>query len=242
MKNVSSFSKALKREVETAVRVTWQLQFTLGAMQVFPQCSWACNSQITPRNSAGCTAQALHSTQLHLESGTAEHTLNIQKKHLYVGRQDPTMPFVCPILSPAIALILPASSQTYLLLQFVYGAGNTLFSLLPVLLRHGVLQILLQLHAQLNGRDKRNKITRQTRPSEQPRALQTFHCLCSKKKAETLVEATAAFKVILQALTGQVYFQLITDHASILTTGRRCLRAKFQPVLHTTIWVLTLNT
>lgn len=167
MKNVSNFSKALKWEVETAVRVTWQLQFTLGAIQMlFPQCYWACNSEITPCNSAGCVAQALHPTQPCLESEEVEHTLSIQKKHPYVGCQEPMMPFVYLILSPAIALILPVSRGTYLLLQFVYCTGNTLFSLLPVLLGHGVLQILLQLHAQLNGRDKSDKITRQTHSSE----------------------------------------------------------------------------
>ena len=111
-------------------------------------------------------AQALHPTQPCLESEEAEHTLSIQKKHLYVGCQEPTIPFVCLILSSAIASILSASRDTYLLLQFVYCTGNTLFSLLPVLLGHGVLQILLQLHAQLNGRDKWDKITRQTHPSE----------------------------------------------------------------------------
>lgn len=168
MKNVSNFSKALKGEAETAVRVTQQLQFTLGVIQMlFPQCYWTCNSEITPCNSAGCMAQAPHPTQPCLES-EAEHTLNIQKKHLLVGCQQPTMPFACLILSPAIALILPAYRDTYLLLQFVYSAGNTLFSLLPVLLGHGVLQILLQFHAQLNRRDKWDKkITRKTRPSEQ---------------------------------------------------------------------------
>lgn len=92
-------------------------------------------------------AQALHLTQPCLESEEAEHTLNIQRKLLYVGCQEPTMPFVCLILSPATALILPASRDAHLLLQFVYCAGNTLFSRLPVLLGHGVLQILLQLHA-----------------------------------------------------------------------------------------------
>lgn len=33
MKNVGNFSKALKWEVEIAVRVTLQLQFTLGAVR-----------------------------------------------------------------------------------------------------------------------------------------------------------------------------------------------------------------
>ena len=148
MKNVSNFSKTLKWEVETAVRVTWQLQFTLGAIQMlFPQCYWACSSEVTTHNSAGCMTQVLHPTQPHLESEGAERTLSIQKKHMYVGCQEPIMAFVFLILSPSIALILPSSRDTHLLLQFVYCAGNTLFSLLPVLLGHGVLQILLQLHA-----------------------------------------------------------------------------------------------
>lgn len=161
MKNVSNFSKTLKWEVETAVRVTWQLQFTLGAIQMLlPQCYWACSSEVTPCNSAGCMAQVLHPNQPQLESEGAEHTLSIQKKHMYVGCQEPIMAFVFLILSPSVALILPSFRDTHLLLQFVYCAGNTLFSLLPVLLGHGVLQILLQLHAQLNGRDKCNDITR----------------------------------------------------------------------------------
>lgn len=60
------------------------------------------------------------------------------------------MPFVCLVLSPAVALILFASRDTHLLLQFVHCTGDTFFSLPPVLLGHGVLQILLQLQAQLN--------------------------------------------------------------------------------------------
>lgn len=55
------------------------------------------------------------------------------------------------------------------------------------------------------------------------------------------METTASFKIILQGLTGQAYFQLITDHASILITGKWFFRTKFQPALHMTIWVLTLN-
>lgn len=172
-------------------------------------------------------AQALHFTQFCLES---EHTLSLQKQYLQVGRQE--VPFVCLVLSPEVALILFASRDTHLLLQFVHCTRNTLFSLLPVLLGHGVLQILFQLQAQLSGRDKWDKITRQTHSSEQPKALHTFHCFCSKRRMENLVEATASFKIVLQGWTGQAYFQIITDQTSALTNAGRCFGIKFQPVLH----------
>lgn len=41
--------------------------------------------------------------------------------------------------------------------------------------------------------------------------------------------------------TGQAYFQIITDQASILTTAERCFGIKFQPVLHNPTWLLILN-
>lgn len=81
-------------------------------------------------------AQALHPAQPCLDSEAVEYTSSIQKKHLYVGWQEPTVPFVCLILSPA-------SRDTYLLLQLVHCTGNALFSFPSVLQRHGILQILL---------------------------------------------------------------------------------------------------
>lgn len=151
------------------------------------------------------------------------------------------MPFVCLVLSLEVALILFASRATHLLLQFVHCTGNTLLSLPSVLLGHGVLQILFQLQAQLNGRDKWDQITRQTHFSEQPKALHTFHCFCPKRRMENLVEATASFKIILQGWTGQAYFQMVTDQTSVLVTAGRCFGIKLQPVLHNPTWLLTLN-
>lgn len=39
-------------------------------------------------------------------------------------------------------------------------------------------------------------------PQNDPKPLHTFHCLCSKKRMENLVEATASFKIIFQGWTG----------------------------------------
>lgn len=50
-------------------------------------------------------------------------------------------------VSPVRVVVAPTALE--LLLQFVHCVGNALFSLLAVLLGHGVLQVLLQLHTQL---------------------------------------------------------------------------------------------
>lgn len=59
---------------------------------------------------------------------------------------------------------------------------------------------------------------------------------------ENLVEeARASFKIVLQGWTGQAYFQMITDQASVLVTAGRCFGIKSPPVVHIPTWLLTLN-
>lgn len=148
---------------EAVVRVTWQLQFTGSKFRYhFPSATghavqWSQHAILPVAWLGFCTSPNFVLNQ-NIHSAYRRNTCR-----LFLHQE---LPFVCLVLRPKVPLVLFAFKDTHLLLQFVHCTGNALFSLPPVLLGHGVLQILLQLQAQLNGRDKWDKITRQICSSE----------------------------------------------------------------------------